>query len=181
MTPGKRAGCQSQGRPYRRPTMVPFEQSPPSASPLLSSLSLLSLSSSSSVHLLLIPPLIVIVVVVIVVRSVSLAPAKRGQHPPNRRGGMTEVHPGRCSAGSSCAPLGSPPCHCLLHHCRSRCCHNRQQGAAAMECAPSFWLPWMACKKWGAVACTPAWPMHLVTSYVCATQEHPIQILRILL
>jgi hypothetical protein len=34
MTPGPRTGCRSQGRPYCRPTMIPFKQSPPSALPL---------------------------------------------------------------------------------------------------------------------------------------------------
>jgi hypothetical protein len=154
MTPGPHAGCRLQGRPYRCPTTVLFKRLPPSAS------SSSSLSSSSPVLLLLTPPLAVVVIIVIVKPHRGI-PCERVTLPRQSAvsahlidgGGTTEVPE---VAEQDCRVLlWSLPLPIVFFTITVVVIVTVSKGGhslGAMECAPSFWLPWMAWQKRGECA-----------------------------
>ncbi len=81
--------------------------------------------------------------------SALLPPAKHGQ-PPNQRGGTTEVP--EDAVQDLCMLLWGLPLAIVFFTIVLVVVVTVGKGGhslGAMECAPSFWLPWKAWWKWG--------------------------------
>ncbi len=106
--------------------------------------------------------------------SALLTPAKHGQRPPNRGGGQqksrkTQCRIFACSSGVSPLAIVFFTIVVIVVVRVGKGGHS----LGAMECAPSFWLPWMAWRKWGecgmmvvgyGVLCSP--PVHACTGMI---------------
>ncbi len=153
--------------------MVPFKQLPP-------------LVSLSSIHLLLVLPLILVVVVVVVDGPCRGIPRKRiappggaRTAPTQSRGGTTEVPE---DAVQDCrALLWDLPLAIIFFTIIVVIVVTIGKGGhslGTMECAPSFWLPWMALAEMGKVwddGCGLWFMMHSPATHMRAGMMHSKQ------